>query len=328
MVQLMASTWDDFLRVNNDTSSITTLADVDANSIFPPPPGALPDRYGKDDPLVKCSALVDAVKNRRQSTFSIPNLGPKLLSLETRRKDVFESWLCSNNLSCLVWPCQGDVALSTADEDEAAARDAWRNGVLYSNGNCAIRLYGIPTVNVPMGNMEDTGMPVNLTFAGRAYDDKELLRFGYAFEQACRGRRVPERLVGLESDAIDCGGKREMRGTRAPRLAVDAKRIREDELKISGFVDASSSGGLGSLEVFVDGDKAASMVVREIELRKSFELVVKTEKPDANKIDGKKVPDIFDAMVIVLAKAKNGRAAARMIFVPPKLEGRESLARL
>ena len=179
-----------------------------------------------------------------------------------------------------------------------------------------------------MGNMEDTGMPINLTFAGRAYDDNELLRFGYAFEQACQGRRVPGRTPELVTDAIACGGKREMRGTRAPKLAADARRIKDNEVKVSGFVDASSSGGLEALEIYVDGDKAASMTVGESEVRKSFELVVKPEKAEPSKIDGKKVPDIYDAMVIVLAKATNGRAAAKMIFVSPKVEERENVARL
>jgi amidase len=45
-----------------------------------------------------------------------------------------------------------------------------------ANGNLAIRHLGVPTVTVPMGVMADIGMPVGLTFAGRAYDDSTLLR--------------------------------------------------------------------------------------------------------------------------------------------------------
>jgi amidase len=33
-----------------------------------------------------------------------------------------------------------------------------------------------------MGLLEDIGMPVGLTIAGRAYDDSRLLAFGSAFE--------------------------------------------------------------------------------------------------------------------------------------------------
>jgi len=39
-----------------------------------------------------------------------------------------------------------------------------------------------------MGLMEDTGMPVNLTFAAKAYDDNSILRYGYAFEMATKKR--------------------------------------------------------------------------------------------------------------------------------------------
>lgn len=125
MVQLMAYTWDDFLRSNNDTSSVTTLADVDPAMIFPPPPGALPDRYGPDDPLVKCANLVDAVKKGRVATFSIPGIGPKLQALEERRKTDFEAWMDARGLDAVVWPCQGDVGKADADKNEESALDAW-----------------------------------------------------------------------------------------------------------------------------------------------------------------------------------------------------------
>jgi amidase len=52
------------------------------------------------------------------------------------------------------------------------------------------RHLGIPTVTVPMGVMADIGMPVGLTFAGRAYDDVALLRYAAAIE-ATRPRRTP-----------------------------------------------------------------------------------------------------------------------------------------
>ena len=46
------------------------------------------------------------------------------------------------------------------------------------------RHLGIPTVTVPMGTMADIGMPVGLTFAGKAYDDARLLRLAGDFERA------------------------------------------------------------------------------------------------------------------------------------------------
>ena len=59
-----------------------------------------------------------------------------------------------------------------------------------ANGNLVPRHLGIPTVTVPMGLMADIGMPVGLTFAGRAYSDTALLSLAAAFE-ATGARRTP-----------------------------------------------------------------------------------------------------------------------------------------
>jgi len=45
--------------------------------------------------------------------------------------------------------------------------------------------------------MADIGMPVGLTFAGRAYDDTALLRFAAAFEATGNRRRIPARTPPL-----------------------------------------------------------------------------------------------------------------------------------
>jgi len=50
---------------------------------------------------------------------------------------------------------------------------------------------------VPMGTMADTGMPVGLTFAGRAYDDTALLTLAAAFEATGSRRTVPPRTPAL-----------------------------------------------------------------------------------------------------------------------------------
>jgi amidase len=65
--------------------------------------------------------------------------------------------------------------------------------VWVANGNLAIRHLGIPTVTVPMGTMDDIGMSVGLTFAGRAHDDATVLRLGAAFEVTGMRRSPPPR---------------------------------------------------------------------------------------------------------------------------------------
>ena len=49
---------------------------------------------------------------------------------------------------------------------------------------------GTPSLTVPMG--ETHGLPLGLAFMGRAYSERDLLAFGYAFEQKTKARRTPE----------------------------------------------------------------------------------------------------------------------------------------
>ncbi|KAL2856994.1 hypothetical protein BJX68DRAFT_263518 [Aspergillus pseudodeflectus] len=152
--------------------------------------------YDTNDPLVRHTDVVAHITGGRIPPYSIPGLGKPLQNLESKRKSDFEDWFDEWGLDAVVWPCNGDVGKADADDNEASAAEAWRNGVLYSNGNCAIRQLGIPTVSVPMGIMADIGMPVNLTFASKAYDDSSLFRYAYAFEKTSRLRK---RLAGLGS---------------------------------------------------------------------------------------------------------------------------------
>jgi amidase len=54
-----------------------------------------------------------------------------------------------------------------------------------------MRALGLPGVVVPMGEMEDTGMPVGITFAGPAYADCALLAAAFAYENATCWRADP-----------------------------------------------------------------------------------------------------------------------------------------
>ena len=191
LLDLSAWAWDDFLDDNGDPA-LNRLADVDGSRIFPHPPGALPDRYtGFDDDIASYPAHVR--NHPRNSLLEIPHLEEGVRGLEETRRVDLEQWMEGLGLDAVVFPAVADVGPADMDVNEASADLGWRNGVWVANGNLAIRHLGIPTVTVPMGTMAEIGMPVGLTFAGRAHDDVALLRIAIAFEATGTRRTPPPR---------------------------------------------------------------------------------------------------------------------------------------
>lgn len=196
IVDLSAWGWDDFLAANGDPA-LSTLADVDGARIFPRPEGQLVDRYtGVDDDIAEYPDWVRAHPDATPWT-DMPELEAGLHGLEETRRLDLEEWMDELGLDAVVFPAVADVAAADMDRNDASAERGWRNGVWVANGNLAIRHLGIPTVTVPMGTMADIGMPVGLTFAGRGYDDTNLLRLAAAFEATGARRTEPPRTPRL-----------------------------------------------------------------------------------------------------------------------------------
>lgn len=196
IIDLSAWSWNDFLGANGDPA-LSTLAEVDGARIFPTPPGALPDRYtGFDDDI---AVYPDWVRQHPEATpwVDMPELETGLSGLEQTRRVDLEEWMDARGLDAVVFPAVADVGPADMDVNPASAESGWRNGVWVANGNLAVRHLGIPTVTVPMGTMDDIGMPVGLTFAGRAYDDTRLLGLAAAFEATGSRRTEPPRTPRL-----------------------------------------------------------------------------------------------------------------------------------
>jgi amidase len=191
IVDLSAWSWNDFLEANGDPA-LHSLADVDGSRIFPQPEGALPDRYtGFDDDIAE---YPDWTRANPGATFAdMPELEAGLRGLEETRRIDLEEWMDDLGLDAVVFPAVADVGPADMDVNAASADLGWRNGVWVANGNLVPRHLGIPTVTVPMGTMADIGMPVGLTFAGRAYDDTALLALAAAFEATGSRRTEPPR---------------------------------------------------------------------------------------------------------------------------------------
>ncbi|KAF9891836.1 hypothetical protein FE257_003321 [Aspergillus nanangensis] len=311
MCRLMAYAWDDFLIDNHDTTTAMSLATVDPGQIFPQPKGALRDRYDKEDPLISYPAVVAMVADGRVPIYEVPHLGDALNDLEARRKSTFEDWLDQKRLDLVVWPCNGDVGRADADVNEESAQDAWQNGVLYSNGNCAIRQLGVPTVNIPMGVMSDTQMPVNLTFAAKAYHDNDLFRYAYAYATASKARQPPGLTPPLPTDSIPVEAKATELGKNVPILTASGRRDDSAGLILRGSIDAESASGLACLSVYVDGEE-----VRQVGITDG---VWNATTGDLSRWGGnpdeRGEPDNELAMVVVVATANNGRSTGKLLFL-------------
>ena len=67
----------------------------------------------------------------------------------------------------------------------------WINGDHFTGGySTASAVAGYPHITVPAGYV--FGMPVGISFFGRAWSEATLIKFAYAFEQATRARRAPQ----------------------------------------------------------------------------------------------------------------------------------------
>jgi len=181
--------WERFLSSNGDPA-LQHLVDVVPELISPVPEGSLPGQY--DDHLSRFApedVPIDEYVHRARrdgvpELTDIPHLPEGVRGLEKTRQLDFEAWLDELALDAIVFPAVADVGPADADVNPEAAEIAWRNGTWVANGNLVPRHLGIPCVQVPIGLMSDIGMPVGLTFAGRAYDDSRLLGLAWAFEHA------------------------------------------------------------------------------------------------------------------------------------------------
>ncbi|EON96166.1 putative amidase protein [Phaeoacremonium minimum UCRPA7] len=315
---LDAYAWDDFLAMVNDTGSVTTLTEVDGALIFPQIPGTLPDRYTNvwNNRTTSNIAAVDKVKARNGTKLlEVPGLETFVTGLESRRKHDLEDWMDNYSLDLLVWPCQGGVGPQLVEDEERAAELAWRNGIARAFGNAAIRKLGIPTVSVAMGAMSGIGMPVDLTFAGKAYDDSSLVSYAYAFEQAHNGRFPPPRTPELPTDAIPPKGNTTIfTGQKAPKVQAGALRVAENTIQITGSIDTSACGDVDiELEMYLDG-VAVDSVPQGTD---SFSVTanITLPSPGVTWYGEENVPSIDLAMVVVLVTASNGRSDGKMLFV-------------
>ena len=100
--------------------------------------------------------------------------------LKLSRKEGIDFVMDKNKLDALIAPTGGPPWPTD-----------WVNGDHFTGGySTASAVAGYPHVTVPAGYV--FGMPVGLSFIGRAWSEPTLIKFAYAFEQATKVRRAPQ----------------------------------------------------------------------------------------------------------------------------------------
>jgi len=317
---LSAYSWDDFLAMNNDVNDFTTLADVDPALIFPQIPGTLLNRGGNvlSERLPGYIRRVEAVKNRNGTAINdLPGMQAWIETVEARRKRDLNDWMDERGLDLMVWPANGDAAPKDTETKEESARLGWRNGVSRSKGNYAVRQYGVPTVGVSMGAMSDIGMPCDLTFAGRPYDDSKLISYAYAFEQAHKegARFAPPRTPELDTDLVEkkCVFRSPPEDKSPPKLEAKATRTGPNTVKVSGKIISDTCGDVNVVvEIYVDGVSAGDVTLDGSE----FSITAPTTpSPGVSEFGEVNTPDISLAMIVVVATSPNRRSDGKLLFV-------------
>lgn len=269
---LIAHAWEDFLRNNHD-ASVQSLGQVDPTKIFPHfSADNVQVKYTEPTNAVPWAKLAEYASNRphpanedkdkkKSAIYSVPHLSEAVAALEQIRTHFFDDWMSTHNYDFIAFPAAGDVARADADVDDSSARHAWTDGVKYSHGNRALRHLGIPSVTVPMGLLEDSKMPMGLTFLSRAYDDLSLVQAGYAYEQASQRRTPPPLTPALASDEIPA----ESQDLSEPRPNLSVRKCTntpaEDGnilVSIEGTLTPASAQSSGApfepiLDIYIDG---------------------------------------------------------------------------
>ncbi|KAJ4363423.1 hypothetical protein N0V83_009716 [Neocucurbitaria cava] len=313
---LIAKAWNDFLEQNGD-ADISSLSDIqDPTMLFPKPKDYKPDTFLEVRNWINYAGLPDLLAQVKDtSIYDLPGMEQAVKALEAQRKRDFEGWMDEMQVDVIAFPAQGDVGLADLEFNLESVKHSLQNGVKYSNGNRAIRHLGVPTVSVPMGVMSGKGMPVNLTFAGKAYEDTKLLEYAYAFEQGTKRRISPPLTPLLDTDSVAARGLPQRGDGRRLDLCAGVRSSKQADgsllLHFGGTISVDYEDT--TLQIYLDGTEAYhgknSTETWEVELKYT------PERPvclgwDLKPLSPRKV------MAIVVARGDGGAVEAKLLWAP------------
>lgn len=325
--ELLALTWERYLQWAEDPN-YPSLGEIDPLKIFPKPEGYLPDKFMDSRMHLRYPELVQmARKGELEKFLETVDVKAALESLEAHRKRDLEDWMDQQGLDLLVFPANGDVGRADLETNEQSARHALGNGVRFSNGNRVIRHCGIPTVSLSMGLMSDTGMPVNLTFMGKAYQDYELLSYAYAYESQSHRRVPPPLTPALSSDTLP----QPQRNRCAERVALTISSVEHADdavggqaVCMAGTVQVPSCEDSATVEIFVDGDQVCRIDVSADDAAKTWQRrIVLPQGRREQAATRPSIPEyqnpVAKTMIVVLARAGQCLPSGELVLIDKKV---------
>jgi amidase len=159
------------------------------------------DAYlGKAGPGAQVKTLAELIQfNEKNKDKEMPYFGQELLTRaqdkgpltmpayrkalatcrQLARTEGIDAYMTRHKLDAILAPSNGPAWITD-----------FVNGDHYTGGSSSpAAVAGYPSVTVPTGFV--FGLPVGLSFIGRAWSEAKLLRVAYAFEQATKARKIP-----------------------------------------------------------------------------------------------------------------------------------------
>lgn len=311
-----SSFWmEKFLKSNQD-SAYPSWSNVDPATVFP-----YPSRLPADPDATTRSYAnrIEAIKTRMpDDLFAVEGLAETIAGWNRTREEDFDSWLEETDLDLLAFPAVADIGKANADVNVASNTAAHAYGVGRSATDHVMRIFGLPSVSVPMGQLADIDMPMNVTFAGMPYTDNDLLSIAYDYEQATQYREPAPRTPALSQDVVtlstDAAQRPENRAdVAAPALDMDVAKVGWTGPSPRLAITLTTAGDVAaeSLWLTVNGDE---MTLAETDQPGTYRAVVTMDRYQYRGDTG----SMDTVTVLALAKdaARNAAVSTDSVKVP------------